>query len=173
MRNGLNAEDLFRLFQRMILLNDDFDLSLIYTLRKLGKNFIMAHKDIEMNGLPLEMAPIVEEVAGATDLNGYIKNILMKMNEDAQGVLLSLLPICLRINVDIVNIDTSVKSRNKKELWIQIQEGKSILPDLSLKINDSLNFHDKRIFVIRKDGHYDAIFHKDSSHRYEYLSTID
>ena len=83
MRNGLNAEDLFRLFQRMIFLNDDFDLSLIYTLRKLGKNFIMAHKDIELNGLPLEMFPIVEEVLGPTDLNGYIKNILMKMNEDA------------------------------------------------------------------------------------------
>jgi hypothetical protein len=35
---------------------------------------------------------------------------------DAKGLLLSLVPIILRINVYIVNIDTSNKARNKPDL---------------------------------------------------------
>lgn len=36
-----------------------------------------------MNGLPIESCPIVEENPNATDLEQYIKNILMAKNEDA------------------------------------------------------------------------------------------
>ena len=53
------------------------------------------------------MASIVEENPLAKDLDDYINNILMKMNEDAQGFLLNVVPIVLRINIFIVNIDTS------------------------------------------------------------------
>ena len=49
----------------------------------------------------------------------------MKMNEDAQGFLLNVLPICLRINIDIVNINSNVRDRPFRERWITIQEGKA------------------------------------------------
>lgn len=61
--------------------------------------------------MPIELASIVEENPLARNLDDYIENILMKMNEDAQGFLLNILPIVLRVNVYIVNIDTSKAAR--------------------------------------------------------------
>ena len=37
----------------------------------------------------------------------YIGEAVMNMDRDAQGLLLQLVPIALRINIYIVNIDTS------------------------------------------------------------------
>ena len=57
------------------------------------------------------MASEVEENPKAKSLDDYIANILMMENEDAQGFLLNVVPIVLRINVFIVNIDTSANAR--------------------------------------------------------------
>ena len=57
------------------------------------------------------MASVAEDNPKAKSLDDYITNILMKENEDAQGFLLNVVPIVLRINVFIVNIDTSTKAR--------------------------------------------------------------
>ena len=57
------------------------------------------------------MASVAEDNPKAKSLDDYINNILMKENEDAQGFLLNVVPIVLRINVFIVNIDTSTKAR--------------------------------------------------------------
>jgi hypothetical protein len=56
---------------------------MIYFLRTITKNFILKYKDRSINELPIEMAPIVEDVAGADTLEGYIKEIVMKMGTDA------------------------------------------------------------------------------------------
>lgn len=56
---------------------------MIFLLRKITKNFLLTNKEYSLNGLPLESAPVVEDVNGAETLDGYIKNILLKMNEDA------------------------------------------------------------------------------------------
>lgn len=40
-------------------------------------NFILAHKERTINGLPIESAPIVEEIEGADNLEGYIDIVLM------------------------------------------------------------------------------------------------
>lgn len=54
---------------------------------------------------------MVEENPKAKLLEDYINNILIKENEDAQGFLLNVVPIVLRINIYIVNIDTSASAR--------------------------------------------------------------
>jgi hypothetical protein len=46
----------------------------------------------------------------------------MKMNEDAQGFLLYVVPIVLRINIFIVNIDTKDKARKGETPCYNIQE---------------------------------------------------
>jgi hypothetical protein len=94
----------------MFLTNDEFDKGLIYFLRNSTKNFILRDPNLSINGLPMNVASVAEE---GLDLNTYIDEILMKMNEDAQGFLLYVVPIVLRINVFIVNIDTSDKARKK------------------------------------------------------------
>jgi len=42
-------------------MNDNFDLALIYMVRNLTKNFIEWHKDVSINGLPIDMACVAEE----------------------------------------------------------------------------------------------------------------
>lgn len=40
-------------------------------------NFILCHKEREINGLPIKLAPVVEEIEGANTLEGYIDIVLM------------------------------------------------------------------------------------------------
>jgi hypothetical protein len=56
---------------------------MIYFLRNITKNFMFANKERSINELPIELAPLVEDVPGATDLDGYIRNVVMKMGTDA------------------------------------------------------------------------------------------
>ena len=55
-----------------------------------------------MNGLPFECIIL----ADADSLEQYIEDIIMKMGEDARGPLLNIMPIVLRINIYIVNLET-------------------------------------------------------------------
>ena len=66
---------------------------------------------MSINGLPITISSKVEENPKAKSLDDYIANILMMENEDAQGFLLNVVPIVLRINIFIVNIDTSAQAR--------------------------------------------------------------
>lgn len=43
----------------------------------------------------------------------YLQDIVMRMGRDAQGFLLNIVPIALRIQVHIVDLDLSVKARNR------------------------------------------------------------
>lgn len=71
----------------------------------------------------------------------------------------------MRINVFIVNIDTSKAARERKEIKkFNVQECKSELDDLRLYGNDQMNLHSIRLFVMRKDKHYDIIQNK----KYQY-----
>jgi hypothetical protein len=58
---------------------------MIFFIRKLTKNFISEHRFLSINGLPLEITPSVEKIdnPASANLEGYFKNILMCMNEDA------------------------------------------------------------------------------------------
>jgi len=39
----------------------------------------------------------------------YLKNIVLAFGRDAQGILIQLLPIVLRVNISVVDIDSSMK----------------------------------------------------------------
>lgn len=107
----MSPVELYKLVQKMFLTSEHFDIGMVYMIRNLTKNFIEDNRGKSMNDLPIELAAVVEENPNAKTLEDYIKNILTKMNEDAQGFLLYVVPIALRINIFIVNIDTSIKAR--------------------------------------------------------------
>ena len=92
-------------------MDKEFDLAMVHYIRNAIKNFLEQNRDISINQLPIETASVVEDNPKAKSLDDYIKNIVMQENEDAQGFLLNIVPIVLRINVYIVNIDTSAKAR--------------------------------------------------------------
>ena len=95
----------------MFVLDREFDLGIVYFIRSSTRYFIENNMDASINGLPMESASEAEENPKAKNLKDYIKNILMMENEDAQGFLLNIVPIVLRINIYIVNIDTSAQAR--------------------------------------------------------------
>jgi hypothetical protein len=86
---------------------------MIFFIRKITKNFILIHRNRSINELPIEYAPIVENDEEDLSLEGYVNNVVMPLFIDAKGLLLSIVPIILRVNIYIVNIDTSAKARNK------------------------------------------------------------
>ena len=109
--SGKGQEYIYNHIQKMFLLEEQFDKAMIWFFRSAISDFLMKHRDLSMNGLPLEFCPIVEEPERGATLELYIQNIVNKMNEDAQGFLLFIAPIVLRINIYIVNIDTSPAAR--------------------------------------------------------------
>ena len=104
-------KELYNKVQRMFVLDREFDLGMVFFIRSSTRYFIENNMDASINGLPMEIASEAEENPKAKNLKDYIKNILMMENEDAQGFLLYVVPIVLRINIYIVNIDTSAQAR--------------------------------------------------------------
>lgn len=80
---------------------------MVFLVRVVTKNFMLAHRTRSFNEIPIETSII----ADAENVEQYIQNFVMKMDEDAQGPLLYLIPIAMRINVFIVNVDLSAKKR--------------------------------------------------------------
>jgi len=78
---------------------------MIYFIRKLTANFLM-NPEIRkktINDLPIEVATIVD----SDTYEEYIEDIVMQFGRDAQGLLLLIVPVIMKMNVHITNIDTS------------------------------------------------------------------
>lgn len=58
----------------------------------------------KINGLEISMAPLVgdEEFASLED---YTQRVVLQLNRDAEGILLYLIPILLKIDIVIVNVN--------------------------------------------------------------------
>lgn len=70
--------------------------------RELLYHFLVANKGLKLSGLSLEQA-----VIGDSDsLKGYCENIVRKMGEEARSILISILPLILRIKICTVVLDT-------------------------------------------------------------------
>ncbi len=90
------------LFQSVLLV-PEFDLSVVMFLRELLSDMLIAHKDLKFNGLSLQEAIIYD----AQSLEEYRTEIVQKMGTEARGVMISLLPLVLRIQVQTVILDKS------------------------------------------------------------------
>ena len=139
----------------MFLFNKDFDQGIIFILRCVTKNFILQNRDLDINGLPIVESTKVE--AQLESLDQYIEEVLMKMGEDAFGVLLFIVPKALRLNINIVNLETNNRKKEAQDC-VSVTNCNSTESIKVIFKNDKLNFHERSIFVLRKDGHYDIIY---------------
>ena len=154
-----NFREIFQYVQRLFLTCDEFDKCIVYFIRKLTANF-MCNETIRkktINGLEIEVATIVD----SDSYDEYIEDIVMRFGRDAQGLLLLIVPVILKMSIHIVNIDTSQEAQRYLEMpsFSKIP-GPARHDDLQHMIagNSRLNLHDETLYVMRKDGHYDAIF---------------
>jgi len=79
----------------MIFQDPKFDKACIYMFRKMTKNLMLMHREVKVNEMEINLAGIAERM----DLEEYIEKFVMRMEEDAQGAVLSLAPLVLRANV--------------------------------------------------------------------------
>jgi len=88
---------------------DAFDKCVVYFIRKLTANFMLdpAVREQQANGLPLEVACLVDR----DSIEEYVHDLIMGFGVDAMGVLLIIVPIIMKINIHIVNIDTSKQAK--------------------------------------------------------------
>ena len=115
--NNVSNAELLQKLQKMFYYDSNFDFGLIWFIKNSTKNFMKSNKECLINGVPIKLAAEMD----ANNIEDYINNILMKENEDARGVLLNLVPIVMRINIYILNIDTSEKA--KVTFYIIFQKG--------------------------------------------------
>ena len=68
---------MYRTVEKLFVLEKEFDLAMVHYIRNATKNFLEQNRDVSINGLPIEMASVVEENPKAKSLDDYIKNIVM------------------------------------------------------------------------------------------------
>ena len=67
----------------------------------------------------------------------YIENVVMKMGEDARDIVVKVIPLALRVSVEIVYVDT----RNRGVSSMQNQHYAAKTDDFFFELSDSLNLH--------------------------------
>jgi len=72
------------------------------------------------------------------------------------------------MNIYIITLDTKATARapDNKSPKFYIAECKADMPELSLKYKDSLDLHNRTIYVLRKDNHYDIIYKQSELKKY-------
>lgn len=158
-KSYLTPSDIFRYVQRLFLTCHEFDRCMIFFIRKLTANFLLNEeiRKKEINGLPIEVATIVD----ADTYEDYISDVVMQFGRDAQGLLLLVVPVIMKMSIHIVNIDTSAEAKTFKDMAkFSVVEGPARHQDLMHLIqgDSALNLHDQTLYALRKDGHYDALF---------------
>ena len=93
-------------------------------------------------------------------LEAYIEKFVITMQEEAQGVVLSMAPLVLRANVQIFNINKSSLNLPLDAKKYKLEEHKASIADFEIRIpSDGLDLHNTvTLAVMRNTGHYNALY---------------
>ena len=77
-------------------------------LRRMVEKFMNLNKDFVFGEVPMNVAVFAQSSKGVEtqDISGYIQHILRPMGEEAQYVIFNILPLILRIQVQIIILNT-------------------------------------------------------------------
>jgi len=148
----LTLSNIFKYVQRLFLTSHEFDRCMIFFIRKLTANFLLNEqiRQKEINGIPIEIATIVD----ADTYEDYISDVVMQFGKDAQGLLLLVIPVIMKMNIHIIHIDTSAEAKMYKEMSkFSVIEGPARHQDLMhiIEGDSALNLHDQTLYVLRND----------------------
>jgi len=127
-------------------------------LRKMTKNLMLMHREATVNEMEINLTGKAERM----ELEEYIEKFVMRMQEDAQGAVLSLAPLVLRANVQIFNIDKSSENLPLDSKNYNLEEHKASEAEFEISIpSDGLDLHKTAtLAVMRNTGHYNALYCK-------------
>ena len=124
---------------------------MICLFRQILDNFMELNEELDLNGITIANSMIAENLS----VNEFRQQVILKEKEEAVGVLLYVLPIVLRIQINIIYVDfKNPKTKNS------LQHFPSSAPNLTIKYPDALNLHEETINIILKPGHYDILYRK-------------
>ena len=79
---------------------------------------MVSNRMVELNGLSLELASLPE----ADNFDLYIKDYVMKMQKEAVGLVYIILPIILRVDIEIINLEVPHSTKGKIKIHRELFE---------------------------------------------------
>ena len=113
---------------------------MVYLMRCMVANFLDKFREDSINTLPIYMVSAGEEDVRIQDHDKYIDIVIKQMGRDAQGGLFVIVPLVMRVNIFIYDIQTNAVSRTDQGRAITLMDCKAELKDFALQMEDSLNF---------------------------------
>lgn len=130
--------------------------------------FLRQNINLEINGLKL--LQVIPELnyddenssiePNNKELNEYIENKIMKMDEYVEGYPIYITPFVLKCSINIYSLNKSVDKKNKNNIIININKEKIDLPKdiMYFPVNNYLpNLNNEQINILFKSPHYDSL----------------
>ena len=135
--------------------------------------FLKQNINLEINGLKLLQA--IPEINYDEDenkiilpdnkeLNEYINNKILKMDEYVEGYPIYITPFVLKCSINIYNLNKSVDKQNNNNIILNINKEKIDLPKdtMYIPVADYLpNLFDEEINILFKSPHYDSLSNRE------------
>ena len=159
----------YDILYRSIHKSKNIEKSLIFWLKLKLSEFLKQNINLEINGLKLLQAiPEInydEEkkkiiLPNNKELNEYINNKILKMDEYVDGYPIYITPFILKCTINIYNLNKSFDKNNKNNVIININKEKIDLPKdtMYIPVVDYLpNINDEEINVLFRSPHYDSL----------------
>ena len=93
----------------------------------------------------------------------------MKMGEDARDTIINIIPLVLRISLEVVYVDE--KNRGDNEMKNQHYDANS--EDFRFSLEDGLDLHGQTLYLFLKTGHYDIIYKTEDFKEIEGVVEVD
>jgi hypothetical protein len=148
--------------------------SIIFWLKLKLSEFLKQNINLEINGLKLLQAiPEInydeEEkkiiLPNNKELNEYINNKILKMDEYVDGYPIYITPFVLKCTINIYNLNKSFDKKNKNNIIININKEKIDLPKdtMYIPVVDYLpNLNNEEINILFRSPHYDSLSDRSS-----------
>lgn len=130
--------------------------------------FLRQNIHLEINGLKL--LQVIPELnyddenssiePNNKELNEYIENKIMKMDEYVEGYPIYITPFVLKCSINIYSLNKSIDKKNKNNIIININKEKIDLPKdiMYFPVNNYLpNLNNEQINILFKSPHYDSL----------------
>ena len=158
----------FDIFYRTIHKSKFIEKILIYWFKLKLSQFLKQNINLEIDGLKL--VQVIQEInyddentnieLDNKDLNEYIDNKILKMDEYVEGYPIYITPFILKCKINIYSINKSIDPQNKNSTILSINKEKIELPNdtMFIPVIDYLPYlNNEEINLLFKSPHYDSL----------------
>ena len=163
-KSGLAFDILYRTIHKSKFI----EKILIYWFKLKLSQFLKQNINLEIDGLKLvQVIPDINYEDESTnieldnkDLNNYIDNKILKMDEYVEGYPIYITPFVLKCKINIYSINKSIDVKNKNSTILNINKEKIEIPNntMFIPVIDYLPYLDnEEINLLFKSPHYDSL----------------